>query len=141
MALSKIPQRCKAIILRKVVDQRGPYKFGAVLEERDIPALEDGQILIKIEAVGFNHREVRLLRASMCAIVINFSRFGYGKGCTQVSPSAVPTAQTGRVRRMHAQPVEVVHRVVTRYCYRFVRRKRRLVVQQGIPRTHPRVGV
>lgn len=59
MAFRHIPQCCKAIVLRKVVDQKGPYKFDAVLEERDIPSLEDGQILVKIEAAGFNHREVR----------------------------------------------------------------------------------
>ena len=55
-----VPQRCKAIVLRKSKDQSGPYKFDAVLEERDIPSLKDGQVLVKIEAAGFNHREVSL---------------------------------------------------------------------------------
>ena len=54
------PQRCKAIILRKAEDQSGPYKFNAVLEERDVPSLKDGQVLVRIEAAGFNHREVSL---------------------------------------------------------------------------------
>lgn len=98
MALGKVPQRCKAIVLRKALDQRGPYKFDAVLEERDIPSLEDGQILVKIDAAGFNHREVRLGRAFICAVIISFSSFGYGKACTQVSPLAVSTAQTAQVR-------------------------------------------
>jgi NADPH:quinone reductase-like Zn-dependent oxidoreductase len=97
MVLGKMPQRCKTIVLRKAVDKRGPYKFDAVLEDRDIPSLEDGQILLKIEAAGFNHRDVRLRRTFLCAIVINFSRFGYGKACTQVSQLAVSTAQTGQV--------------------------------------------
>lgn len=60
MALGKIPQRCKAIVLQSAANQRDQYKFDAVLEERDIPSLEDGQILVKIEAAGLNHREVGL---------------------------------------------------------------------------------
>ena len=54
------PQRCKAIVLRKAEDQSGPYKFNAVLEERGVPSLKDGQVLVRIEAAGFNHREVSL---------------------------------------------------------------------------------
>jgi len=55
-----IPRRCKAIVLRKAKDQSGPYKFDAVLEERNVPYLRDGQVLVKIEAAGFNHRDVGL---------------------------------------------------------------------------------
>lgn len=84
MALRKVPKRSKAIVVRKAVGQRGLYKFDAVLEDRDIPSLEDGQVLVKIEAAGFNHREVSLLRAFNYAIVVNLSRFGFGKVCTQV---------------------------------------------------------
>ena len=60
VALIMVPQRCKAIVLRKAKDQNGPYKLDAVLEERDVPSLRDGQVLVKIEAAGFNHREVGL---------------------------------------------------------------------------------
>jgi NADPH:quinone reductase-like Zn-dependent oxidoreductase len=60
MTLSKVPQRSKAIVLRKAEGQNGPYKFDAVLENRDVPSLEDDQVLVKIEAAGFNHREVSL---------------------------------------------------------------------------------
>jgi len=58
MTPSNIPQRSRAIVPRKAEDQSGLYKFDAVLEERDIPPLKDGQVLVKIEAAGFNHREV-----------------------------------------------------------------------------------
>lgn len=58
MAPSNIPQRSKAIVLRKAEDPNGLYKFDAVLEDRDVPPLKDGQVLVKIEAAGFNHREV-----------------------------------------------------------------------------------
>ena len=60
MSLSNIPQRSRAIILRTAGDQSGLYKFDAALEDRDVPPLKDGQVLVKIEAAGFNHREVRL---------------------------------------------------------------------------------
>jgi NADPH:quinone reductase-like Zn-dependent oxidoreductase len=79
-----VPQRCKAVVLRKAGDQSGPYKFDAVLEERDVHPLKDGQVLVKIEAAGFNHREVSLCYAFVWAIVINLSRFGPEKVCTQV---------------------------------------------------------
>ena len=60
MAPSNIPQRSRAIVLRKAKDQSTLYKFDAVLEDRDIPPLKDGQVLVKIEAAGFNHKEVSL---------------------------------------------------------------------------------
>jgi len=60
MAPGNIPQRSRAIVLRKAEDQSGLYKFDAVLEDRDVPSLKDGQVLVKIEAAGFNHREVSL---------------------------------------------------------------------------------
>ena len=60
MIPSKVPRRSRAVVLRKAEDQSGPYKFDAVLEDRDIPSLKDGQVLVKVEAAGFNHREVSL---------------------------------------------------------------------------------
>jgi D-arabinose 1-dehydrogenase-like Zn-dependent alcohol dehydrogenase len=84
MVFSKIPRRCKAIVLRKVVDRKGPYEFDAVLEEWDIPSLKDGQVLVKIEAAGFNHREVSLGHEFCNVFVNNSSRFGFGKVCIRV---------------------------------------------------------
>lgn len=78
------PQRCKAIVLRKADGQSGPYKFDAVFEERNVQPLMDDQVLVKIEAAGFNHREVSLCYAFVRAIVANLSRFGPEKVCTQV---------------------------------------------------------
>ena len=79
-----VPQRCKAIVLRKAENQSGPYKFDAVLEKTDVRPLKDGEVLVKIDAAGFNHRDVSLCYASICAAVINLSRFGLEKVCTQV---------------------------------------------------------
>lgn len=84
MTLSKVPKRSKTIVLWKAEDQSGLYKFDAVLEDRDIPPLEDGQVLVKIEAAGFNHREVSLLYVLVSATILRPSRFGPGKVCTQV---------------------------------------------------------
>ena len=60
MIPSKVPRRSRAVVLRKAEDQSGLYKFDAVLEDRDIPSLKDGQVLVKVEAAGLNHREVSL---------------------------------------------------------------------------------
>ena len=58
MAPDIAPQRSRAVVLRKAKDQGGLYKFDAALEDRDVPSLKGGQVLVKIEAAGFNHREV-----------------------------------------------------------------------------------
>lgn len=79
-----VPQRCKAIVLRKVVGKSSPYRFDAVLEERDIQPLKDGQVLVEIEAAGFNHKEVSLCCTTVCEIVVNLSRFGPEKVCIRV---------------------------------------------------------
>lgn len=63
-----IPKRCKAIVLRKAGGQSGLYKFDAVLEERDVQPLKDGQVLVRVEAAGFNHRDVSLCCTSFCAL-------------------------------------------------------------------------
>lgn len=84
MTLGVVPKRCKAIVLRKAEDQTGLYKFDAVLEERDVQPLKDGQVLVKIEAAGFNYREVSLCYAPVCVLIPNLSRFGPEKVCTPV---------------------------------------------------------
>jgi D-arabinose 1-dehydrogenase-like Zn-dependent alcohol dehydrogenase len=83
MTLNKIPERSKAIVLRKAEDQGSLYKFDAALEDRDVPPLKNGQVLVKIEAAGFNHREVSLGCALFYATVVNLCRFGSGKVCTR----------------------------------------------------------
>ena len=80
MTLTKVPKRSKAIVLRKAEAQSGQYKFDAVLEDRDIPPLEDGQVLVKIEAAGFNHREVSLLYVLVCATILRPSQVWTRKG-------------------------------------------------------------
>jgi NADPH:quinone reductase-like Zn-dependent oxidoreductase len=55
-----LPTITKALVLRKVKKQ--PFKpvyHNAVVETQPIPALEEGQVLVKIGAAAFNHREVR----------------------------------------------------------------------------------
>ena len=60
MTLTRVPQRCKSIVIRRAVGQSGPYKFEAVLEDRDVPSIKDGEVLVQVEAAGFNHKEVCL---------------------------------------------------------------------------------
>ena len=67
MTLPNIPQRSRAIVLRKAKDQSGLHKFDAVLEYKDVPPLQDGQVLVKIEAAAFNHKEASLRDPFMCS--------------------------------------------------------------------------
>ncbi|THU80563.1 NAD-P-binding protein [Dendrothele bispora CBS 962.96] len=57
--MQNIPQLTKAIIVQKSTAPRGqPVYHDAVLESRPIPALKSGEILVKMGAVAFNHRDV-----------------------------------------------------------------------------------
>ncbi|PCH37808.1 NAD(P)-binding protein [Wolfiporia cocos MD-104 SS10] len=56
MSSSQMPAVTKAIVMRK--SQRKPVYHDTVLEERPLPALQKGQVLVKVAAAGFNHRDV-----------------------------------------------------------------------------------
>lgn len=50
------PTETKALVLAKSKD--GPLYYDAVLRTLPIPALQKGQVLVRMGAAGFNHREV-----------------------------------------------------------------------------------
>ncbi|KAH9833073.1 uncharacterized protein C8Q71DRAFT_252086 [Rhodofomes roseus] len=56
--MSQLPTSTKAITLRESPAGREPRYHDAALEQRAIPSLQKGQVLVKIGAAGFNHREV-----------------------------------------------------------------------------------
>lgn len=53
------PQKTRALILNKTDPVDGKTYHSAALEQRPIPALEAGQLLVRIGAAGFNRRDVR----------------------------------------------------------------------------------
>ncbi|KAI8982793.1 NAD-P-binding protein [Trametes punicea] len=56
-AVVQIPKSTKALVLRKSALATKPVYHDAVLEERPIPELKPGQVLVRIHAAAFNHRD------------------------------------------------------------------------------------
>ena len=56
----RFPSSFKALVLQNQREQHNKSLYNDVrIVERPIPALKPGEILVKINAAGFNHREVR----------------------------------------------------------------------------------
>ncbi|KAF9819802.1 hypothetical protein IEO21_01893 [Rhodonia placenta] len=55
---SQLPKSTKVLILQKSSPECKPIYHDVILEERPIPALKEGQILVKVNAAGLNHREI-----------------------------------------------------------------------------------
>ncbi|RDB23123.1 putative zinc-type alcohol dehydrogenase-like protein YogA [Hypsizygus marmoreus] len=55
---SKLPRFTKAVTVKKAPAERKPLYHDAVVEERSIPSLKPGEILVRIGAAAFNHRDV-----------------------------------------------------------------------------------
>ncbi|KAI0672793.1 NAD(P)-binding protein [Trametes maxima] len=56
-AALQIPKITKAIVLRKAASAVKPVYHDAILEERPIPELKAGQVLVRLHAAAFNHRD------------------------------------------------------------------------------------
>ena len=54
------PTSFKALILQPQTDSRKPVYHDVRIIERSIPTLRYGEVLVRITAAGFNHREVGL---------------------------------------------------------------------------------
>lgn len=57
----KPPRSVKALILKRGPPERKPVYHDALLEDKPIPALKQGQILVKMGAVAYNHRDVSMI--------------------------------------------------------------------------------
>ena len=57
------PVTTKAITLKRPISTHGsgPVYYDAVLERRPIPQLTPGEVLVRMGAVGLNHRDVSLV--------------------------------------------------------------------------------
>ncbi|KAI0957910.1 hypothetical protein AcW1_006149 [Taiwanofungus camphoratus] len=54
----QIPRTTKALVVQKASQQGSTLYHDAVLQDRPIPALTSGQVLVKMGAVAFNHRDL-----------------------------------------------------------------------------------
>ena len=63
-----LPAVSQALVLQNQSEPlRKPAHYDVRLVERPVPALRPGEVLVKINAAGFNHREVRAPRTSFPA--------------------------------------------------------------------------
>ncbi|KAG6876942.1 hypothetical protein C0993_011856 [Termitomyces sp. T159_Od127] len=58
MTLTKLPTFTKSLTVKKAPAQGNPVYHDAVIEQKPIPALKRGEVLVKIGAAAFNHRDV-----------------------------------------------------------------------------------
>ncbi|KAG6336998.1 hypothetical protein ID866_2099 [Astraeus odoratus] len=56
--MTHLPENTRALVLKKSPVERTPLYHDAVVEVRGIPALKEGEILVKMGAVAFNHRDL-----------------------------------------------------------------------------------
>ncbi|KDR73817.1 hypothetical protein GALMADRAFT_251643 [Galerina marginata CBS 339.88] len=56
--MSKLPTSTKALIIREADASRDPLYHDATIVERPLSPPEPGQVVVKIGAVGFNHKDV-----------------------------------------------------------------------------------
>ncbi|KAI0689421.1 NAD(P)-binding protein [Cytidiella melzeri] len=53
-----VPKFTKALVVKQATGDKKPLLHDAVIEERVIPELKPGQVLVRISAAAFNHREL-----------------------------------------------------------------------------------
>ena len=58
-----LPTKTRALIIREAEKSGRRALYDAVVVEKDIPSLKQGELLVKIGAAGFNHREVSMGRS------------------------------------------------------------------------------
>ncbi|KAL1707146.1 hypothetical protein EV121DRAFT_278204 [Schizophyllum commune] len=60
MASRQIPRTTRSVIIQKQASAKKPVYHDAVIVEREIPALQRGEVLVRMLAAAYNHREVSL---------------------------------------------------------------------------------
>lgn len=55
------PTTTKALVLEKSTEDKSPIYHDACIIDRPIPPLKGSEILVRMEAVAFNHRDVGTL--------------------------------------------------------------------------------
>lgn len=70
-----MPLSTTALVIRKSIPaQKGAAVYhNVVLEQRPVPELKPGELLLKVAAVAFNRRDVRgeLVRLPLCVLTMS----------------------------------------------------------------------
>jgi hypothetical protein len=56
--MPELPTSTRALVLRKRDPVDGKVYHAAEVQERPLPALQQGQVLVRVSAAGFNRRDV-----------------------------------------------------------------------------------
>ncbi|KAJ7465965.1 hypothetical protein FB451DRAFT_1561264 [Mycena latifolia] len=86
---STLPRTTKALVLRKSPAGRKPLFHDAIVQEQPLPALKPGELLVKMGAVAFNHRDLWIRKGMYPRIVVG-STFG-ADGAGTVIAAADPS--------------------------------------------------
>ncbi|KAF7341175.1 PKS-ER domain-containing protein [Mycena venus] len=86
---TKLPRTTNALVLRKSPPGRTPLFHDAVVQEQPVPQLKPGEILVKMGAVAFNHRDlwIRMGRYPRIAIGSTFGADGAGTVIAAADPA------------------------------------------------------
>ncbi|KAF9014298.1 hypothetical protein BDQ17DRAFT_1342466 [Cyathus striatus] len=82
------PKHTRAITLRESSRAQKPVYHDAVLEKHPIPTLKPGEVLVKIKAAAFNHRDVWIRKGQYPGIVIGSVLGADGAGTVVASSDA-----------------------------------------------------
>ncbi|TFY67440.1 hypothetical protein EVG20_g3946 [Dentipellis fragilis] len=80
----KVPTTTRALTLRKSTGRK-PVYHDVDLEERPIPVLKKGEVLVKVNAAGFNHRDVWIRKGMYPGIVFGSTLGGDAAGVVVAS--------------------------------------------------------
>ncbi|KAI0263396.1 NAD-P-binding protein [Gloeopeniophorella convolvens] len=74
------PSSTKALIIEKSTEPRQPIYHDARIVHKPVPALKPGEVLVKINAAGFNHRELWIRKGQYPGIVFGSTMGADGAG-------------------------------------------------------------
>ncbi|KAM6500156.1 hypothetical protein JOM56_003170 [Amanita muscaria] len=92
-----VPHKTTAIVLQQSSPARNPVYHDAVLTTRPIPALKEGDILVKMTAASFNHRELWIRKGMYPRIAIGSTLGADGAGIVIASSDPNDTLLHKRV--------------------------------------------
>lgn len=61
MTSRQIPRTTRSVVIQKQASAKKPVYHDAVIVEKEIPALQRGEVLVRMSAAAYNHREVSVL--------------------------------------------------------------------------------
>ena len=58
--MASYPKETRCLVLKRTTSSPSEYYFDPVLETRPVPALKDGEVLVRLGAAALNHRDVHM---------------------------------------------------------------------------------